>query len=201
VLRETWSLGDVRDVEAFCGDVIKKFTRGERVAHKPGTDAFLSAADKDDLLAYLLAASWQAWLKFRPDDDGRGTNRFSGFLVWTLHRRVVDFLRLTKGSTRYPKGLVVTELVEYRPGLHDAVHYDDYEGLSDGREIDVEAMSVEGRAALALVRPLFDDEELTQGKLAARLGVPPGRVAKGVSLVRRELALQGLGADAVMSPH
>jgi hypothetical protein len=87
VLRETWSLGDVEDVEAFAGAVLAKFLNGERVAHQPGSAAFLSRDDHDDALAFLLAATWSAWLKFNPVDDGRGTNKFSGWLVWILHRR------------------------------------------------------------------------------------------------------------------
>jgi hypothetical protein len=192
VLRETWSLGDVRDVEAFCGDVIKKFTRGERVAHQPGSDASFSAADNEDLLAYLLAASWQAWLKFNPIDDGRGTNRFSGYLVWVLHRRVVDWLRQTKGSTRYPKGLVVTSVTPTsNVEQHIAGAWLDPE-LDDSDALDLEAAPAGTREALELIQPLIDGEPLTQAQLAVRGGVTMHRVGKAKRLVWEEAIRQGL---------
>jgi DNA-directed RNA polymerase specialized sigma24 family protein len=199
VLRETWSLGDVRDVEAFCGDVITKFTHGERVAHQPGSEASFSAADKEDLLAYLLAASWQAWLKFNPVDDGRGTNRFSGFLVWTLHRRVVDWIRLTYGSTRYPSARIAVTLVPLTSEIGARIpawldpEYDDSDAL------DLDAAPAGTREALELLQPLLDGEPLSQGQLAALHGVPSGRVQKAVQLVRAEARRQGLAPPSAVN--
>jgi hypothetical protein len=159
VLRETWTLGDVRDVEAFCGDVIAKFTRGERAGHKPGSDAFFSPADHDDAMAYLLGEAWIAWQKFNPVDDGRGTNRFSGFLVWTLHRRLVDFLRARYGSTRYnPERLKVrsvTPTYDIERHISGAWLDPEYDGAD---ALDLEAAQPGTREALELLRPWLDGE-------------------------------------------
>lgn len=185
----------IADVEKLARSVISAHERGgvKRNSSLDRRGMTFTASEREDLLAYLIVEAWKARQRFRAGDDGRRPgNRLGGYVVKTLHFRLIDWVRLACGSTRYPAGLIVAELVEYRPELHDAAHYDEYEGLSDGREIDVEALSDEGRAALAMVLPLFGDEPLSQVELAARLGVPQGRVAKGVSLVRRELELQGL---------
>jgi hypothetical protein len=196
VLRETWSLGDVRDVEAFAGDVIAKFTRGERAAHKPGTDAFLSPADKDDLLAFLLGASWEAWLKFNPIDDGRGTNRFSGYLVWVLHRRVVDWIRQTKGSTRYPNSRIVTELVPLTPTIEErlAPFLDpEYDDGDYGLDLDVAPPGT--REALELLQPLIDDDAENVKQVAERAHAEPRQVVSALALVRAAARRQGLEPD------
>jgi hypothetical protein len=48
-----------------------KFTRGERAAHNPGTEAFFSPTDKDDAMAYLICvvvspAGAEGWRQDRP---------------------------------------------------------------------------------------------------------------------------------------
>jgi len=48
----------VQDVEPFCSAVLDDFSHGERVAQNPGSHAFLSMADKEDALAFLIAASF-----------------------------------------------------------------------------------------------------------------------------------------------
>lgn len=193
MLRETWSLGDVRDVEAFCGDVIAKFTRGERAAHKPGSDAFFSQADKDDALAYLLGEAWIAWRKFNPVDDGRGTNKFSGYLVWILHRRLVDFMRLRFGSTRYPNSRIVATLVPLTPVIEERIApFLDPECDSDDYGLDLESAPAGTREALELLQPLIDEEVRTIAEAAERAQVPPGRVTRAVAQVRAVARQQGL---------
>jgi DNA-directed RNA polymerase specialized sigma24 family protein len=180
----------ISDLEALCRDVLNDhLAEGVRTSGGiSGPTKTLTPSEYDDALCFLIGTGWEAWQRFNPVDDGRGSNRVAGYATWILHRRVVDWRRRTFG---YARNGTARQLVEYDPRQHDAVHWDPE--LGGGREIDAEAMSVEGRAALEMVRPLFGDEELSQGELAARLGVPKGKVSKGVSLVRRELKAQGFG--------
>lgn len=174
----------VRDVEAFCGAVLEKFHRGERVAHQPGSHAFLSRDDHDDAIAFLISASWQAWLDFRPD-DGRGTNRFGGYLSWILYRRHTDWLRGRFGSRRYPEGLIVTSVTptfdveQHVPGAWVDPEYDDSDAL------DLETARPGTREALELIQPFID------GEVRSAKEIGPG-AERALTLVRGEARRQGL---------
>jgi DNA-directed RNA polymerase specialized sigma24 family protein len=187
----------VRDVEAFCSAILEKFYSGERAAHQPRSFAFLSPADHEEALDNLLEASWKAWLDFRPDDDGRGTNRFGGYLSWILYRRHTDWLRKRFGSTRYGPVPVFTPTAD--PGQHITEawfdpEYDDSDGL------DLEAAPAGTREALALIGPMIEDDRLSAKTVAERMGVRPPEVARAFRLIRAECRRQGLappsaGAD------
>jgi DNA-directed RNA polymerase specialized sigma24 family protein len=180
----------VRDVEAFCGALLERFHRGERVAHQPGSHAFLSRDDHDDAIAHLVGASWEAWRRFNPVDDGRGTNRFGGYLSWVLYRRHTDWLRRRYGSTRY--GPVATFTPTADPEVHITDVWLDAEYDDGDYGLDLEAAPAGTREALELIQPLIDGESLTQGQLAVRGGVSTGRVQKAMRLVREEARRQGL---------
>jgi hypothetical protein len=167
----------IADLEALCRSVLNDHLlagvkKGGRIS---GPTSPLTLSQYDDALAFLVGTGWELAQRF----NGRG--RLAGYVQSFLFLRIVDWRRATGGSTRYGTPL---QFVEYDPRQHDGVHWDP--DLNGGR-IDVEAMSAEGREALAMVTPLFGDEPLSQAELAGRLGVPQGRVSKGVSLVRREL--------------
>jgi DNA-directed RNA polymerase specialized sigma24 family protein len=180
-------------VEAFCGDVIVRFMRGERATHLPGTDAHFSPADKEDALAFLLAASWEAWQHFRPVDDGRGTNRFSGYLVWILHRRLVDWIRQTKGSTRYPTSRFVATLVPLTPAIEERMApFLDPEPDDGDYGLDLDAAPAGTREALELIRPLIDGEMKTVKEVAQAAEVELTEVESALALVQVAARRQGL---------
>jgi hypothetical protein len=185
----------IHDLEALCRTVLMAHLgagvrKGGRLS---GPTEPLTDAEFDDALSFLLMTGWELAQKFRG-------GRLAGYVASFLFMRVVDWRRTTQRG--YGRWGPLPLYVEYDPRAHDGsvLHYDAYAELDDGREIDVEAMSAEGRAALELIRPLFA-EELSQRELAARLGVPQGRVAKSVVIVRRELELQGLARGADMCSH
>jgi DNA-directed RNA polymerase specialized sigma24 family protein len=191
----------IADVEKLASSVISSHERAgvKRNGRVDGPGMTLTASGREDLLSYLIAEAWKASQRFRPGDDGRRPgNRLAGFVVKTLHFRLIDWVRLTKGSTRYPTHLIVTEIVEYRPDVHDQPHWDaEYD---DGDALDLDAASDGTAEAIALLRPLVDDETPSQTQLAALAGVSTCRVGKAVRLVRRELALQGLAPDTSAEP-
>jgi DNA-directed RNA polymerase specialized sigma24 family protein len=152
----------------------------------------LTASDREDLLAYLIAEAWKAGQRFRPGDDGRRPgNRLAGYVVKTLHFRLVDWIRLTKGSTRYPTSRVTT-LVPLTPAIEERMAPFRDPEYDDGSVLDHDEMSAETLEALELVRPLVDEPRLTHGDLAARGGVSSGRIGKAMRLVREEAIRQGL---------
>jgi DNA-directed RNA polymerase specialized sigma24 family protein len=172
----------VLDVEAFCGAVLEKFNRGERVGHQPGSHAFQSWDDHDDALANLISASWQAWRNFNPVDDGRGTNRFGGYLSWILYRRHTDWLRKRYGSTRYGPVVVFTPAAD--PGVYVTEVWLDPE-LDDANALDLESAPEGMAAALELLQPWLD------GEVQSAKEIGPG-AESAVALVRREARAQGL---------
>jgi hypothetical protein len=183
----------IEDVEAFAAAVLERFNRGERVGHQPGSHAFQSAADKEDALAFLIEACWQAWLDFDPNDDGRHANKLGGYAIWILHRRHTDWLRKRYGSTRYGPVPVFTPTAD--PEVHiTQAHLDSqYEG---GYEdvLDLEA-SPDVREALGLIRPLIDDETVTIAQAAEQAHVKLHQVTRALTLVRAAARQQGLGVD------
>jgi hypothetical protein len=173
----------IADLESLCRSVLNDHLVAgvKRRGRISGPTSPLTPSQYDDCLVFLLGTGWELAQKF----NGRG--RLAGYVQSFLFMRVVDWRRRTFGNSRYGPA---PQFVEYDPRQHDTVHWD--RKLNGGREIDVEALTPEARAALELIRPLYGAEPVTQQELAARLGCPVGRVSKGAALVRRELELQGL---------
>jgi hypothetical protein len=181
----------VRDVEAFCGAVLEKFNRGERVGHQPGGHAFQSRDDHDEALQNLIGASWKAWLDFNPRDDGRGTNRFGGYLSWVLYRRHTDWLRKRYGSTRYGPVAMFTTTADPEQHITEGWLDPDYEG--DYEDVfDIADAPAGTREAIELIRPLLDGEVETPKEVAARAQVEKREVEKALALVRTTARRQGL---------
>ena len=186
----------IADVEKFARSVISAHERAgvkrNGSLDRPGMT--LTSSEREDLLAFLVSTAWEARQRFRPGNDGRAKrNRFAGYAAWVLHKRLVDWIRQTKGSTRFPNSRIVATLVPLTPSIEErmAPLFDpEFDDDDCGLDLDV---APEGTCeALAVVGRLVDDERLTQGALAAQLGVPAGRVSKAVRLVREEATRQGL---------
>lgn len=108
MLAARMALYDIDDVEAFCRAALDEhLATGKRRRDGSSTmPAQLSAADYEDALAYLVSTVWEASEQFNPIDDGRGTNRFSGYAITIIHWRIVDWKRTRWRSTRYHAGIV-----------------------------------------------------------------------------------------------
>lgn len=174
----------VTDLEKFCWDVAARHlgagAKSRLSGRLQGGGGWLTATDADDLHTYLISVAWRESTRFRADDDGRQSNRLSGWLLMKCHYGVTDWLRQRLGSTRYGP---LPDLVPYVADVHDngAVVHDEYP--SDD-ELD---LSDAARAALKLLAPLADG--VSQKALAERTGVPPSQIGKAVQLVRAEAAL------------
>jgi hypothetical protein len=109
----------IADVEKLARSVISAHERAgvKRNGRLDRPGMTLTESDREDLLAYLIAEAWKASQRFQPVDDGRGTNRLAGYVVKTLHFRLVDWVRATKGSTRYPNSRIVATLVPLTPSI------------------------------------------------------------------------------------
>jgi len=115
LLPQPWPLHDVDDVEALLA----------RAVSRSSFVGDLLPDERDDLLASLFAVAWQLADNF---DPARG--RFSTVLYVASQRRAVDWLRATRGRTRWVFGdgsvhererPVVVSLDERRErGLDDA---------------------------------------------------------------------------------
>jgi hypothetical protein len=68
----------------------------------------LNEQQRDDLLADLIAYTWELSLRYDPDQDhARARGREPGFGGWAIHWlrfRVIDWVRKTEGRTRYQFG-------------------------------------------------------------------------------------------------
>lgn len=177
----------IADVERFARSIISAHERGgsKRNGSLDRRGMTFTAGEREDLLAYLVAEAWRASQKFRPGDDGRRPgNRLAGYVLKTLHFRLVDFVRQTRGSTRYPAGLKVTELVEYRPDVYDQPHWDpEYDG-DDDYGLDLKEAPPGTREALELLQPWLDGELDLAAQVAGRAQVKPSRVTRAVEQVR-----------------
>lgn len=65
----------------------------------------LNEQQRDDLLADLIAYTWELSLRYDPDQDhARARGREPGFGGWAIHWlrfRVIDWVRKTEGRTRW----------------------------------------------------------------------------------------------------
>ena len=167
----------IADLEALCRSVASAHSRGGvRIGGHLEPTRQVGDSDREDLVAFLIAAAWQASTRY----SGKG--RLAGFIVQRLHWGVTDWKRQTFGSNRWRP---LPDLVAYDPTLHDQAHYDD-ESTNDS-ELDVDALSPAARFALEnIIRPIVERDE-TQVSYARRMGVPASRVGKAFSVVRAEL--------------
>ncbi len=188
----------IQDVEKLAQSVLSAHERAgvkrNGCLDRPGMT--LTESDREDLLAYLIAEAWKASQRFDSRDDGRGSNRLAGFVVWTLHKRLIDWVRVRFGSTRYPGSRLVATLVPLTPSIEKRIPaWLDPEPDVDG-DYGLGPMPDETRAAFTLIEPLIADASLSQAQLAVRGGVSTGRVGKALRLVREEATRQGLAPAA-----
>lgn len=81
-LNGTLPLHDIRDVEAFCNDIIHR------------RHLQLTPHQHEDLLAYLIEETWELSTRYQP-----GGITFSTWAGNTLRRRLVDHIRTRDGRT------------------------------------------------------------------------------------------------------
>lgn len=89
VLNERFALHDIRDVEAYCAQILHRH------------DHQLNPTDREDLLAYLIETAWELSLKYDP--AGRPA-RFGVYAHPILQRRVTDWKRQRHGRTTWTFG-------------------------------------------------------------------------------------------------
>lgn len=112
MLNGTFSLHDVRDVEALCGRLIQQSAPND-----------LSHHDREDLLTYLIESCWELSRRYE-----QGSMR-QGFSIWatvTLRRRIVDWQRSRNGRTKW----AFADRVYERP-IPELVSLDDREDGAD----------------------------------------------------------------------
>jgi DNA-directed RNA polymerase specialized sigma24 family protein len=178
----------IADVEKLARSVLSAHERGG-VKRNGGLDRpgmTLTESDREDLLAYLVSTAWQLSQRF----DGRG--RLAGYVVQTLHRRVVDWVRVRFGSTRYPSSKIVATLVPLTSSVEQRLApFLDPEFDDGDCGLDLEA-APEAREALELLQPLIDDETVTIAQAAARAHVTPNQITHAAAHVRAAARQQGL---------
>ena len=81
-------LFDVEDVEAFCARLLDRY----QMAHP----TVIGESDREDALAHLVGVSWELSLDFRP-----GESSFSKYLFSRLNLRLIDWIRLRFGRTKW----------------------------------------------------------------------------------------------------
>lgn len=84
MLNGTLTIGNIQDVEGYCNRVIER--------HRPG----LHQQTREDLLAYLIATTWELHQRHRP-----GTLPFSAYAHAQLPLRIVDWQRTRDGRTTW----------------------------------------------------------------------------------------------------
>ncbi len=155
---------DVKNPLAFVEGVLNVYCR-KRNWHPP-------AADREDLIAELIAAAWSL---SRPENPkgwnvSRGFQSFSSFLRWKLLYVIVDFKRSQYGDARYGKALSKVGLeMEERDddGGNDVVHAIDVGKLTPiqrrGFELVVLPMRIHG----ATLEQLEQRYGITRKRLSA----------------------------------
>jgi hypothetical protein len=121
VLSQRWSLHDVGDVEALCGKALDNRLRR--------WGAVLSEQDNEQCLAYLLARSWELYLKFDPWHEATRKRSFSTFLYRRLYNyEIISWYRVRFGDRRHSDRPVVLSLDHDADGELSGL----VESLSDG---------------------------------------------------------------------
>lgn len=138
--------------------------------HGRGDGGWFSESVEEELRAFLLAAAWETVQRSQAKDDGRGSNRLAGWVVWVLHRRVVDFLRDQFGTKRH--GVPRPEMVQFNEQEHTAPSYDDYPHENNGRHIDRSGLSARAADELALLELAAETGE-SRTVIARTLGLSP----------------------------
>jgi hypothetical protein len=184
----------IQDVEKLAQSVLLAHERAgvKRNGRLDRPGMTLSESDREDLLSFLVATAWEASQRFHPNDDGRGTNRLAGYVVWTLHRRLVDWVRQRFGSTRYPNSRIVATLVPLTPAIEERMTPFLDPELGDSDALDLEAAPAGTAAALALLQPWLDGEVGTVAQAAELAHVKPYQVTNAFALVRAAARQQGL---------
>jgi hypothetical protein len=145
----------------------------------------LSDSDFRDCLTDLLGAGWEAWRRFNPVDDGRGSNRLAGYVAWKLHKEIIDWKRRRWKSTRY----LTTPIIEtpYDDELSGAVHHDD-----ELIGIDPSTLSHRARHAYRKVCAPLAESGLEPPEFARQTSQSLAWVAQALRIVRAELEQQGI---------
>jgi hypothetical protein len=115
LLRSTWSLEDVSDVEGLVCSVIDSYL-GRR-------GAYLRTDQREELEAYLLGQVWILYVKFDPSKASTPLS-LSTYLVRRLTWATTDWFRQFFGDSRYRKyelALSFEELNGDEPAREDAV--------------------------------------------------------------------------------
>jgi DNA-directed RNA polymerase specialized sigma24 family protein len=156
-------------------------------------DIQLSSTDVEELICELIGVGWDASRRFN------GNGRLDGYVLWILHKRTIDWLRKTFGSTRYGAR---PEIVPYdegpssaaEVGYNGAASYDDYPSDENGRHLDRDALSPHALNQLALLEIALEIDQPVR-TVAEELGVPAS-----VRILRREAAVVGSNGAAIPMP-
>lgn len=125
MLNGTLTLHDIRDVEAFCAELIPASTSRE---------------DREDLHAYLIETCWELSLHHKP-----GTRSFSARAGQILRQRRHDWQRQRNGRTRWqfathtyerPRPILVSH-DDLGDGLHAALATPGWDHARDGDPRDL----------------------------------------------------------------
>lgn len=145
--------------------------------------ATLDPDRKEDCVSYLSVVLCSLPLRYDPD---RGLS-FSTYSYRTLRRRYTDWLRKTRGDSRYGndgREVSVADPMEMHEavGVRDA---QDFESLID--QLDHEKLSTRARGALRQIAWLMVEEGLTAAEAAARLGKSRREANSDLARLRMEL--------------
>jgi hypothetical protein len=192
MLRETWSLGDVKDVEKLCRAVLDDLLRTSGAQWQP--------AEYDDRLAQLFEDVWVLWAeKFDPT---RGL-AFASYASWKLRNIAIDrFFRAALGRRQLERDTAGRVAVDehgnprYLPGGRALPAGSRSLAELDGGELEQALASGAGDLAdhrsPDLVRVLADRsrEAARHDAEVARLARTPKGVSKLLAELRAEIEAQ-----------
>ncbi|MDQ2983520.1 MAG: sigma-70 family RNA polymerase sigma factor [Actinomycetota bacterium] len=189
MLGGTLQLHDVRDAERLARSVIGKYERQGAARGERGR-CYIREADRDDAVAFLVAEVWRAAKRF--DAARFGGRPFSAFAVQVAHRRLIDWLRLTYGSSRYLTPPVFVSLEALGADLPDDGALDRHEddSLVDLDELTPAARDLFVVALEALGEGRRDQDSISPRALARRTGGPQAQVASALKNMRDEIRAQ-----------
>jgi DNA-directed RNA polymerase specialized sigma24 family protein len=124
----------------------------------------------------MVAVAWESSRRFN------GNGRLNGYVLWILHKRIVDWLRRRYGATRHNAR---RETVPFDAERHGGSSLDDDQALADdGRRLDRSALSAHALNQLALLELAIETDQGI-AIVARELGVP-----SSIQVLRREARLQ-----------